>query len=297
MTLCKIIAGEGYEAESRIVRRSRAQWQVQIVLTHPYLRRSVVASIPSASLLAKDGRLANQGHVQQESCVLLGQPDAKHGEDVLGVVLGGGAGERGPHACMDAADCLARLCQRRLVLGGGLSVLHPLCLYHSSPRCFERGEGRSLLGLQLGRGRRAHQGCRWLHLACHALVDPERPWASRIVLGGRLPEHQQLRAAGVLRRRFPAALVVLSCCDTGLGRIVPGEGVLGLPRAFLAAGAQAVCATLWPILDHAGPPLMRAMYGQLREGAPPWQALRAAQLRQIERGAPTSTWAGYTIIG
>jgi CHAT domain-containing protein/tetratricopeptide (TPR) repeat protein len=143
----------------------------------------------------------------------------------------------------------------------------------------------------------APMGARWLHVACHGLVDPAHPWASRVVLAHDGTNNPHLTAAVVLRRRLPADLVVLSCCSTGLGRVVPGEGVLGLSRAFLAAGARSVCATLWPVLDAAGPPLMERMYTSLNDGGRPSEALRSAQLALADIDAPPSQWAGYCVIG
>ena len=73
--------------------------------------------------------------------------------------------------------------------------------------------------------------------------------------------------------------------------------MLGLPRALLAAGVQGVCATLWPIFDEAGPPVMTAMYEQLIAGRSPAEALRQAQLQQIATKVPPENWAGYVAIG
>jgi CHAT domain-containing protein len=138
---------------------------------------------------------------------------------------------------------------------------------------------------------------RWLHLACHGVVDPERPWASRIILARDGSQNPNLTAASVLRRRLVCELAVLSCCSTGGGRIISGEGVLGLPRAFLAAGARAVCATHWPVVDASGPPLMIEMYRRLASGDEPHDALRAAQLAQANAELSPDHWAGYYVIG
>jgi CHAT domain-containing protein len=140
-------------------------------------------------------------------------------------------------------------------------------------------------------------GVRWLHLACHGRIDIEKPWASRLVLAPDGTVNSSLTASAVLRRRVLCDLAVLSCCSTGRGRIVGGEGILGLPRAFLAAGARAVCATLWPELDAAGPPLMTEMYRHLSSGTAPHEALRAAQLAQIDSEATPDSWAAYYVIG
>jgi CHAT domain-containing protein len=81
-----------------------------------------------------------------------------------------------------------------------------------------------------------------------------------------------------------AQLVTLSACDTGRGQLVPREGVLGLARAFLEAGAAAVLATLWPVEDAATLELMRAFYPRLARGEERSAALTAA-MRELRDAA------------
>ena len=134
---------------------------------------------------------------------------------------------------------------------------------------------------------------RYLHFACHATLDAEQPWDSRIVLAG----DADMTAAWLIRRRLDVEHVTLSCCNTALGRVVFGDGVLGLPRAFLAAGARSLCVTLWPVVDEAGPPIMEQFYEGLISGAHPAVALRRAQLQLIQAGAHPGTWAAYVPVG
>jgi CHAT domain-containing protein len=78
-------------------------------------------------------------------------------------------------------------------------------------------------------------------------------------------------------------LVVLSACDTGLGRLEPGQGVLGLQRAFRAAGAHAVAASLWKVDDAATSVLMEQFYTNLwSKKLPRLEALRQAQLTVLD---------------
>jgi CHAT domain-containing protein len=100
-------------------------------------------------------------------------------------------------------------------------------------------------------------------------------------------------------------LVVLSACETGRGEVQVGEGVLGLRRAFQLAGAQTVLASLWKVPDAETEQLMTDALSRWLKGAPPHEALRAAQLELIRRlrlsadrhEAPPLYWAGFVCHG
>ena len=102
-----------------------------------------------------------------------------------------------------------------------------------------------------------------------------------------------------------AELVVLSACETGLGRAESGEGLIGLRRTFRTAGAQTVISSLWSVRDQATAELMQAFYGNLLEkGMPRHKALREAQLEMLKSnrikndnaGLP-STWGAFVLSG
>jgi CHAT domain-containing protein len=100
---------------------------------------------------------------------------------------------------------------------------------------------------------------------------------------------------------LPAELVVLSACQSGLGRHVNGEGLIGFTRALLHAGARATLVSLWRVDDQATADLMKRFYYQLlKKGLPAPAALRAAQL---EMAGPKSEWrdpyfwAGFVLHG
>ena len=103
----------------------------------------------------------------------------------------------------------------------------------------------------------------------------------------------------------PARLVVLSACETGLGEITSGEGVLGLRRAFSVGGAQSLVMSLWSIGDEDTATLMDDFYaGVLHRRRPlsPADALRAAQLRMLEANRKTGqarpqSWAAFIEAG
>jgi CHAT domain-containing protein len=145
---------------------------------------------------------------------------------------------------------------------------------------------------------------RVVHFATHGLLNNEHPELSGVVLSLVDREGQAqdgfLRLHDIYNLRLPVDLVVLSACQTGLGKDVRGEGLLGLTRGFMYAGAAGVVASLWKVDDEATAELMRHFYAALfRRGLPPAAALRAAQLalRQQTRWRAPYYWAGFVIQG
>ena len=144
----------------------------------------------------------------------------------------------------------------------------------------------------------------YLHFATHATVDASRPELSSLVLSLADAEGRQIdghvRLADVYGMSLDAALVVLSGCDTGLGRDVLGEGVLGLTRGFFYAGAARVASSLWRVEDDATAELMSRFYRHLLvDRKTPSAALRLAQLslRAERRYRHPFFWAAFTVQG
>ena len=136
---------------------------------------------------------------------------------------------------------------------------------------------------------------RYLHFATHAVVSDRHPQETALLLsGGRLalPEIQGLSLS--------AELVTLSACDTALGQRVRGEGVIGLPHAFLAAGAGGVVVSLWKVEDRSTAAYMREFYALLKEGRGASQALLEVRRRRAalsgDEGHP-SRWAPFILVG
>jgi CHAT domain-containing protein len=131
---------------------------------------------------------------------------------------------------------------------------------------------------------------RFLHFAAHARVSDREPELTHLVLadGG-------LDLAAIRRLRLSAQLVSLSACETALGLRVRGEGVIGLPHAFLAAGARAVVVTLWRVDDQAAADFMTDFYRELAAGRAAAEALRRA--RERRRGEHPSRWAAFVLVG
>ena len=145
---------------------------------------------------------------------------------------------------------------------------------------------------------------RILHFATHSLLNNEHPELSGVVLSlvdrdGR-PQNGFLRLYDIYNLRLTSELVVLSACQTALGGEIKGEGLIGLTRGFLYAGAPRVVATLWEIDDRTTAELMKRFYeGVLGRGERPAAALRSAQIAMWKnRGwdAPYY-WAAFTIQG
>jgi CHAT domain-containing protein len=145
---------------------------------------------------------------------------------------------------------------------------------------------------------------RCLHFAVHGKIDAEVPNFSKLMLSDRdaqgRPIDGDLTLTDIYGLSLRADLVVLSACDTALGKNVRGEGLLGLTRGFLYAGAERVLSSLWQVQDEATTRLMDRFYRALfKEGLAPSDALRVAQtemLREEGREFPYY-WAGFVLQG
>ena len=146
----------------------------------------------------------------------------------------------------------------------------------------------------------AHQAA-ILHIATHGYVDRINPDRSGMVLqqDHSSAEHCPgfLYMGEINNMEIQSDLVVLSACYTGYGSILRGEGVIGISRGFLAAGANNVIASLWKVHDEKTKDLMVAFYSYLLEGNSYADALRLAKLDGIERGYLPMDWAGFLLIG
>lgn len=139
-----------------------------------------------------------------------------------------------------------------------------------------------------------------LHLATHARADDQSPWASTILVDPDASgEEAAWRADRIAHLSLRADLVVLSACETASGRVLSGEGVLGLSSAFLAAGAPALLATLWPVDDAATAVMMEEFYRELASGLPAATALDRARsvVRQVPATHHPFYWSGFVLIG
>jgi CHAT domain-containing protein len=129
--------------------------------------------------------------------------------------------------------------------------------------------------------------------------DDTSPMETALVLAPTAErENGLLQAWEILEQvRLDSDLVVLSACDSGLGRELRGEGLWGLTRAFQSAGARSVLASLWRVSDRATAALMVRFYGHLRDGLAKDEALRAAQRESIHAGSAPCHWAAFQLDG
>ena len=142
-----------------------------------------------------------------------------------------------------------------------------------------------------------------IHLATHGLLEYGNPQASgvrdlpgAIVLARSDQDDGLLTSSKIFDLKLHASLVVLSACETGRGDIT-GDGVIGLSRALISAGASSVVVSLWKVADHSTEALMTEFYRQLQQHTDKAQALRQAMLKTMAEYPDPIDWAAFTLIG
>jgi CHAT domain-containing protein/Tfp pilus assembly protein PilF len=255
----------------------------------PLVASHEIVHLPSAAaLLAQRRRLAGRepvaGWLAMVADPVYGPDDARLGRrsgprPALLTELPAARFGRLPHSGQEAAAILAGLPRSKTFAVTGLDA-----------------SKETVTGGSLARHR-------IVHFATHGVLNPEQPLLSFLALshvsaGGR-PVDGELYAHEIYDLELPAELVVLSACDTALGRQVRGEGLVsGLPRAFLYAGAARVLVSLWPVQDRSTRDLMELFYrGLVEAGLPPGRALQDAQRSLWRAGRPPHQWAGFVLQG
>lgn len=155
---------------------------------------------------------------------------------------------------------------------------------------------------------------RVLHFATHAILSDEIKWItqSALVLSTAGTDDTYdgfLQMGEIFNLRLNADLVVLSACDTGKGKLLRGEGIVGLTRAFMYAGTPSVAASLWKVNDQSTSLFMEFFYRNLKDGQPKAEALRQAKkqlmqtqvwsdaLKAEQSLAAPYFWAPFILIG
>lgn len=141
---------------------------------------------------------------------------------------------------------------------------------------------------------------RLVHIAAHAMADTLDPLHSKVLLADKDGKPDYLEAKDVLGMRLDnVAMIALSACESGLGRVENGDEVLGFTRSFLSAGTSTLLASLWPVSDAATEKLMTTLYTDLAGGMQVQDAMREAQRAVMADPATAHPfyWAPFNLIG
>lgn len=140
------------------------------------------------------------------------------------------------------------------------------------------------------------QQAKIIHLATHGLFNEHQGLESSLAFSTSDNSEGFLTAAEILDLELTADLVVLSACNTGRGKIT-GDGVVGLSRSFLLAGAENTLVSLWYVPDLSTSALMTNFYRQLQANSPQPQALRQAMLETMQEYPAPRDWAAFMLVG
>ena len=135
-----------------------------------------------------------------------------------------------------------------------------------------------------------------LHFATHATFDNDEPFNSALLLASDGSNDGRLTLEEIYQLKLKPSLVVLSACDTGLGKYSAGDEIIGFYRAFMYAGAKSIIATLWPVSDEATSYLINEFYQSLKKNSL-GESLRMAQLKTKEKYPNPANWGGFVLVG
>jgi CHAT domain-containing protein len=258
----------------------------------PLVAGHEIVSLPSASVLAVQRRVLAARPRAEKAVAILADPVFSAADSRLGKPGGGAASA--PQRVGEPALRLQRLPATGREAQAIAKLLAP-------------GEAFLAVGVKASRGTALSGDLadyRAVHFATHGLINSETPRLSFLALSmfdeqGR-PQDGSLGLSDIYNLDLDADLVVLSGCETALGREIRGEGLVGLTQGFFHAGAQRVMASLWRVEDRATAELMSHFYrAMLEEGLPPAAALRSAQLsvRSDPSRQDPFYWAPFVLQG
>jgi CHAT domain-containing protein len=138
---------------------------------------------------------------------------------------------------------------------------------------------------------------RLLHFATHAELDEADPLGSALLFAPDGKDDGRLEVQEIFGLNLQASLVVLSACETALGKLTRGDELTGLTRAFIYAGTPSIITTLWKVNDRSSYELMREFYLNLKAGRDKAEALRQAQLATLQKYPHPYYWAAYQLTG
>jgi CHAT domain-containing protein/uncharacterized protein HemY len=272
----------------------------------PLILDHEVVSLPSASVLAVLRRETARRVPAAKSTAVFADPVFDKDDDRVHKT----SSSQAAAVKDDSASTLTKRALRDAELGGGVAV----------PRLpFTRQEAEAITALtpadatlkalgfkaSLATARSPELSqYRIVHFATHAILNASHPQLSGLLLSlvdeqGE-PKDGFLSLNEVYNLNLSADLVVLSACQTAMGKEMRGEGLIGLTRGFMYAGARRVVASLWRVDDAATAELVKRFYhAMLKDGKPPSAALRTAQLEMSRRKLWNSPffWAGFVLQG
>lgn len=245
-----------------------------------FLRDYTITYVPSASVLA------------ELQAIQAGPYSAESKDFVAFAPFAGSAGPEGGTRALsgDASPWKPLPASRR-------EVLEVAALYPGKSLELLNGQARE----EVVKGDPAVASAKRLHFATHAEPDERRPELSALILarreGGR--EDALLQMREIFNLKLAADLVVLSACQTALGKEVTGEGLVGLSRAFFYAGVPSLMVSLWNVTDSPIPDLMLDFYRYLDVSGDKARALQRAKLALIQRKshAHPAYWAPFILVG
>jgi CHAT domain-containing protein len=267
----------------------------------PLLRDHEIVFAPSASVLIAQRRERVPGASASDSVAVLADPVFDAADPRVRATRAASVKEPAPAptGLTRAMDSLGRGGFTRLPFSRGEAEAIATYVPRSSLLKATDFAARRTMVAEGGLGDR-----RIVHFATHGLLDSEHPDLSGLVLSlvdeKGSPQDGFLRMHEIYNLRLPVDLVVLSACQTALGREIRGEGLVGLTRGFMYAGARRVVASLWQVDDESTAELMKRFYrAMLKDGRRPADALRTAQLElsRHPRWAAPFYWAGFVLQG
>lgn len=257
----------------------------------PYLLRDfALGYVPSASVLPL---LTEAGTRESAKAAkeLVAFADPVYGPGSPGVAESG-VPTRGALGERPALRGLSRLSRLR---GSGVEVQRIAALYRPDDVTIYAGEGANERNVKRNP---LVETAKRLHFAAHGVLNPERPALSGLRLSQIQGDDGLLQVYEIFNLKLDAELVVLSACESGLGKEVAGEGLVGVTRAFLYAGAPSVVVSLWRVRDDTAPDLMLDFYKGLDQLGKA-EALQAAKLAMIRAGRHSHPyyWAPFILVG
>jgi CHAT domain-containing protein len=279
--------------------------------SQPLIVNHELVSLPSASVLMALRRESTWRSPPSATAIVFADPVFEREDPRLSAAV---APARPPQAAAEPVNLSTTRALERSLASVGLGELAiprlPFTRAEASAIAAAIPHGQSRLAVDFDASRAIAaspdlSSYRIVHFATHGLLNTDRPELSGLILSlfdreGRR-QNGFFRLTDIFNLRLSADLVVLSGCQTGLGKELNGEGLIGLTRGFMYAGAPRVIASLWKVDDRATAELMKRTYeGMLgSRRLSPAAALRAAQIALLEQRRWKSPyyWAGFVLHG